>query len=764
MKGITRISRLRGCATFRDFTWPDDLPDFGRYNLIYGWNGTGKTTLSRILRCLEKRTTPTGEVTVVIDGKDVQGARFPNEAVSVRVFNRDFIEENVFRSGGGDLPPIFVLGAESVEKQKEAERLKSDLATAQLKLNSASSSKQKAEKDFDRFCIDHAKAIKDMLRSSGKNLYNDYDKSDFKTAAEQMATDGDSATHHLSEMDRDRLLALYGAKPKPKVPEVAYSLPPVQELAAQIVGLLGRTVTLAAIQALRDDSTLAEWIRYGLGLHKERRSETCLFCQQPLPKDRLAELEAHFNAEYERFLKRIDNQIQSLESARRQVDELRIPLRVELIDDLADEYETAKTRLDDVLRAIREFFDAGIKALKDKKHRVFKQVQWTPEVSQIDAQVVEKLNAVIRKHNQACDEFQTRVDEARERLARGMIADALGEFISLRDAVHQATGDLDAAKEEFQRLKTEITCLEREIIEHRRPAEELNKDLCKYLGHDEIYLEIKDTGYTITRGGNPAQALSEGEMTAIALLYFLKSLEDRRFEFLNSIVILDDPVSSLDVNALYLAFGFIRERIQNAGQLIILTHNFTFFRQVRNWFQHLKGQNKRDITQRPARFYMLECGRGKNGRCSTLRQLDPLLEQYESEYHYLFSRVYRAANEKTPTSLEENYNLPNMARRLLETFLAFRQPHIAGELWQKVSTLQFCEAKKQRILRFLHSYSHSGVLDEPEHEPSVLGEAARVMKDLLELIKSEDLGHFDAMRKIIEPSSDAVDDEGQGTS
>ena len=115
-----------------------------------------------------------------------------------------------------------------------------------------------------------------------------------------------------------------------------------------------------------------------------------------------------------------------------------------------------------------------------------------------------------------------------------------------------------------------------------------------------------DTGYTITRGGVSAEFLSEGETTAIALLYFLKSLQDRRFPLANGVIVLDDPVSSLDANALFLAFAFIRERTKDAGQLFILTHNFSFFRQVRHWFHHLKGQKKKDVSKRPARFFMLD--------------------------------------------------------------------------------------------------------------------------------------------------------------
>lgn len=222
---------------------------------------------------------------------------------------------------------------------------------------------------------------------------------------------------------------------------------------------------------------------------------------------------------------------------------------------------------------------------------------------------------------------------------------------------------------------------------------------------------------------------------------------------------LDDPVSSLDANALYLAFGFIQERTRDAGQLFILTHNFTLFRQVRNWFHHLKGQNKKDVNQRPARFYMLDCVREGGQRCSSIRQLDPLLEQYESEYHYLFARIYRGAAVPASRALQENYVLPNIARRLLEAFLAFRQPHVSGDLWQKLKDVEFQEAKKLRIIRFLHTHSHGDAVGEPEHDPSLLGEAGSVLKDLLDFIEDQDREHFAAMVKLVAPPADEADSE-----
>jgi len=736
---ITRIRRLKDYAIFRDFTWPGNLPEFGRYNLIYGWNGSGKTLLSRIFRHLENRTPPAfGNVTLSIDGRDLAGPEFPQANVQNKVFNRDFVNESIFPVGGGDLLPIYVIGKENVQKQKEVERLKAERVTKEGELNAVRATKQQAERGLDKHCIDRAKLIKETLRLTG-SAYNDYDKRDYQSRAQQMAADGDAAAHRLSDSQRESLLAQHRARHKPKVSEVAYGLPQLPDLTDKVEALLGTTVVSAAIQALKDDSALAEWTRHGLGLHKDRKSDKCLFCQQPLPKGRLAELEAHFNAEYERFLQKVEEQIRALESTGKQAAELRLPDRAALYDDLITEYDAAEQALREALGAIQGFLGYLIKALKAKKAQPFKPLTMTVSVPVLDTAVVDCLNGVIRKHNQACDDFDRRVSEARDRLAADMIAEVLDEFVRLRDAVHQADADVKKAEQEVQRLTTKIEQLEQQIVQHRQPAEDLNRDLRNYLGHDELQLDVKETGYAITRHGVPAESVSEGETTAIALLYFLKSLEDRDFEARRSVVVLDDPVSSLDANALYCAFGFIRKCTRQAGQLFILTHNFPFFRQVRNWFKHTGS----------ARLYMLECTYNGAKRESRLGPLDPLLEHYESEYHYLFARVYRAATSRPEALLEQNYLLPNIARRLLETFLAFKYPG-KESMWDKLCEVKnLDESKKSRIFNFINTQSHGGDVGQPEEDLSWLSETRPILKDILNLIQSEDDKHFSAMVRLV---------------
>ena len=424
-------------------------------------------------------------------------------------------------------------------------------------------------------------------------------------------------------------------------------------------------------------------------------------------------------------------------------------VEAQFYDDLIPEFQEAKEALTSALGSVCDFFDAAVKILEDKKGRMFEHVPLDIETPSVDARAAKKLNAVIRQHNQRCVDFDAKVEDARGKLAADMIAEALDEFGRRSKKKHDAKTELERAEQEVQQLLSKITKLENEIVEHLQPVNELNRDLRNYLGHTELRLEIKDTGYAITRGGMPAKSLSEGETTAIALLYFLKSLKDNRFDFEKGVIVLDDPVSSLDANALFTAHAFMRQRCENTRQLFILTHNFSFFRQVRNWFAHMKGQrSNNNIDKRPARLYMLESVFEDGARSSTVRGLDPLLENYNSEYHYLFALVYRAS-KLAERRLERNYFLPNVARRVLEIFFDFRQPNILGSLRKKLQNVSFDEEKKFRILRFLHTHSHSLGMEDPGHDLTALTEAPSILKDLLELIESEDSKHYKAMEELL---------------
>jgi wobble nucleotide-excising tRNase len=747
---ITCIRRMRDCGVFRDFSWPGDLPEFAKYNLIYGWNGSGKTTLSRLFRALETKTVPSGgQVAVVVDGRDVSHGEFGQVTLPLRVFNRDFIAESVFPAEG-EVAPIFVLGRESVEKQKRVERLKADLAKEQTKLGAERTNKTRTESALDSLCIDKAGVIRDALRSGGSNPYNNYDKRDFRRRAEKLHTAGDHQMHELSTHDREKLLTQIRSTPKSKLESFSYELPDLKAVEQTCVNLLSTTVVAAVIQSLKDDPDLSSWVHRGLGLFQKRDAETCLFCDQPFPRDRLTAMEAHFSTEYEELLRRVDDQISTIRAAIKTATELSLPNTAQFYDDLSSEYDSAAAAMRAELDSAKRVLEALVKALEDKKNRAFERVALNVAVQALKDEVVDDLNQVIVKQNQVCDDFQIRINSARTQLELDSVASNLEEFVELGDTVQAAEDAVTSSTDEVNRLEDEITRLEREIVEHRQPAEELNEDLRDYLGHGELRLEIKETGYTIMRYDAPAVALSEGEITAIALLYFLKSLQDRRFDLTNGVVVLDDPVSSLDQNALFAALGYIRAKTKSAAQVFVFTHSFTFFRLVREWFRNLRGQDKRAWQ-----VYMLKCDWETNGRAAAVHPIDPLLMEFDSEYHYLFSRVYRIATDPPAPRLEAYYSVPSMARRVLETFLAFRVPDVGGQnhLWSQMDVVPFEEAKRSRIYRFLQTHSHRDAIGDADEDLTLLTESRAVLNDLLAFIKTADQDHYTRMIARVAPNT-----------
>lgn len=122
------------------------------------------------------------------------------------------------------------------------------------------------------------------------------------------------------------------------------------------------------------------------------------------------------------------------------------------------------------------------------------------------------------------------------------------------------------------------------------------------------------------------------------------------------------------------------------------------------------------------------------------------MQDHESEYHYLFKRVLEAAQLPGGQPLQNYYELPNLARRLLESFLAFKVPD-EDSLHARLEAVPFDDVKKTRILRFVDTYSHAEQIGCGHDEASALAEAPEVLRNLIELIEDCDSEHAQRMRK-----------------
>ena len=115
---IKKIKKIKNLWIFSDYSWDTHtLKDFERYNVFYWWNGTGKTTLTKLFSGLEQwwlpeystleyeieEETATGTVSVK------QSAKITDK---VRVFNQAFIDANI-EITGSKAKPILILWEEN---------------------------------------------------------------------------------------------------------------------------------------------------------------------------------------------------------------------------------------------------------------------------------------------------------------------------------------------------------------------------------------------------------------------------------------------------------------------------------------------------------------------------------------------------------------------------------------------------------------------------------------------------------------------------
>ena len=760
---ITRINKIKRHRVFQDFSWPNELPEFARFNLLYGWNGCGKTTLSNLIRFIErKENIVEGECEFRIDQNNHQGNALSGVSglPRVRVFNRDFVAANFSATAPElSLDPIYFLGEDSVEKQKQIESLKTKLDSENAKITTKQRAKADATTALDGFCVQEAKAIKDLLSSSPPNSYNTYDKRNFRFACETQKKPGAASLKPLTEEKKADLKQQKDDKPKDKLPELKVELPEASAIRDHASALLQRTVISQVLDELVKDADLAEWVQHGLEFHRgDYAREDCRFCGKPISKERLAKLEAHFNDEYNRLITEVDAAVKDIDDRQATLKELKIPDKAQFYDHISTDFAVSRSEFEKSAEAHNVYLDKIKSALRKKRAKPFEAMSLEsliPGFSLPDIESGSKaltgMNSFVAQHNTESDNFQKTVSQARKDLEDSLVAEALAEFEKKTVAIEAAEKEFQDLSRDARELKGQIDELEKQIVSHRRPKEELNTELRNYLGRDELQFEFRDPGYQITRNGLPASNLSEGERTAIAFLYFLKSLQGSDFTLSHDIVVIDDPVSSLDANSLFCAFGYMKARTREAGQLFILTHNFTFFRQARNWFHNLRGPDRKQ-----ARFYFIETEMRGGKRNASITQLDRLLREFESEYHYLFKRVYdeaKKAGERQP--LEEYYHLPNLGRRLLEAFFAFRFPQERGDLYKQLERAKCSAATGARLVRFLDTYSHNQTVGETGQDLSILTETPQILKDLMELIKAEDPSHFEEMEKLLaETSSD----------
>lgn len=744
-KLLTNFKKIKGLGVFDNYAEPPDLKAFERFNVVYGENGSGKTTFSRLFACLqsgEHKDYPHLEFDVdTQSGPLKHGQKYVR---NVRVFNSDFVEANIGRFEG-PLRHILILGQEN---KVVAEEIKAEIATRDdriKRLQDIAAAVTKLESERSKIFSTIAKTIGEA--TSGSTLRT-YRKPDAETAfgkltSPKLLSDAELETHRATV--RQEQMPEVGKLSVPGIVEAGTekTIGPVgaaHALAQRCKDLTMRSAVSVVISRLASHPTIAAWVEEGVGLHKAHTSETCEFCSQPLPAARLQALADHFSVEDQRLKAEIDQERAWLVNVLEALDRFTLPDRLALYSELRAEYDAVVTAFVTAMGAVKQRVRSIDDVLADKLMRRTEayDVKVVSDAEALKAALT-SISDVMQRHDTKTEGFEAKKIAARKAIEADYLLtikdqiDEVAEKITAKQTEEELLtngGDGLHDKRGLAEITQSITQKQAQISNEHKGGEELTAYLKQFLGRTDLAFESSKDGYVVLRRGKQAWRLSEGEKTAIAFLYFLVQLKDQDFDLAEGVVVIDDPISSLDSGAIYQAFSFLKVAAQDAKQLFILTHNHEFLRLVINWFQNLPGALKKQCS-----YSMVLCSETAGGRSARLVPLDQLLIDHATEYHYLFKVLYTFQSNGTILGC---YHIPNIARKVLETFLDFHIPS-KDKLYRKLERTEFDPHKKTAILKFTNDLSH---FTGKGFDPALVTETQKNTTYLLEMIKHVAPLHF----------------------
>lgn len=644
------------------------------------------------------------------------------------------------------------MGKEKIEQKEQLNRIINDIINKQTELekkNEIKSGKEKEkEKKLEEVRDEIKKELRDVndIRPKGgrANDYITYTKTDVENIL-------NNSEVIFSELEHDEILRLKESlKEKSAKSSIDYlniNLEWVNNLVKKSKGIFEIIIPIEGLQLvteLGDNLILKEWLRVGFDIHKDRQKPIkCEFCKNEISEQRLKELANYFSDTLRNLIseiERIINDISLDKLPKLEIDKGQF--YAEFQPEISNLYNDFYNRME----TIRDEFKNLRQKLIDKKNNPTQEINYSFDdiiktIKNIN-NIIFKINEIIKKHNEKSQDFENRRRDDAYKLEISNISKIKSEYNAINDELEKINSETVTLNRNIKTLETKKMELELKLKEHSIVAEEFNKLLSSFLGRQEIRLEPVEDGYRIKRNGNIANNLSEGERNAIALIFFLIKLEEENFDRQNGIIVIDDPVSSFDSQNLYGAFGLIKERLKriNPLQIFIFTHNFPFFRLVRNWMKYETRNNE---------FYQIKTKIKikQMVRYSIIEKIDKLLTENTSEYSYLFKLIYKRATEED-SNLEKDYILPNVIRKFLENYLSFKIPVGQDTSYRKFKKL--CEdypnlsaESLSRIEYYCQEQSH------PLHQDSLidfdersLGEIQSVCKATIEMVKKTDPNHY----------------------
>lgn len=720
-----------GLATYTGT--PQNMAGLGTLNFVYGCNGAGKTTISRLIAMT---TLPAGCEVSWTDNLPLQAF----------VYNRDFVHRNLGQSH--EIKGIFTLGETTVETQNKIEELQKRIADLEQEI----AQKQRTLRGVDgkggkraeletlrnglgETCWVVMRAREGVFSEAfvglkkSKERFRDRVLDELKTNKAALQT-----LDYLQERASTLFRAGEEAEPLVSLPDFSALFPLEQDALLSKV-IVGRSdVDVAALIARLG---MSDWVREGQD-YLNRSDGICPFCQQPEPVNLKDELTAYFD---ETFTQDTTN-LNSLVSRY-------ITLATALHHAIAAIVETPSRHIDQaglasLLKDLNVIWRTNTDLLRKKQKEPSHKVDLVSSstAAQSVIALLTQTNAALTKHNNLIKNRAIEQARLKSEVWRFLLDDdlksALQAYTGKRDGLNAAIKSLEdqiTAKEQDKKTaQSELRALEQQVTSVEPTVNRMNELLesCDFTGFKltnankaGFYQLIRDDGSLVD------DTLSEGERSFVAFLYFYHLLQGSESEsgtVGDRVAVFDDPVSSLDSNVLFAVSSLIRELydpiISDSGslkQLIVLTHNVYFHKEVTCHPPKKAGMKFWVVKKRKGRSFIE--AKAKN----------PISSSYELLWQELQD------SHLSPVTIQ------NTMRRILEQYFRMNGNLDVGKLDGTFT------GKDRQLFRSLFSWVNAGshdVMDDlyASSDDFTIEHYQEVFKKVFN--KTDQIGHYNMMMKL----------------
>jgi len=682
---------ISNVATFG--TTPEQVNALSQVNFFFGSNGTGKTTVSRVIADETKFLA----CNVIWKG---------GTKLQTLVYNNDFVEHNFNQSA--ELKGVFTLGekqlgtlAKIAAAKSELDALTNKIATLTLGLQGADGRGGKKgdlatlEVGLKEKCWAQKQKHDAKLQGAFEGYRNSSEK--FKGKVLQELTANKASLLTLAELEK-KAESVFGPTPtaEASVPSVdaakllAHEADPI--LKKRVIGK--EDVDIAAMIKKLGNS---DWVRAGRAFYDVNEG-TCPFCQQSTSEVFAQSLNEYFDESFVADSQAIDNLFTNYATETARIQQ-----------QLASIIASPSKFLDvEKLKAEKELLDTRIslnnQRLVEKKKEASQVVELESLSNPIAAikTLIDAANAEVTAHNKMVASLATERATLTAQVWKFILDELkadLSAFKTEKDGFEKAisamTTQITDATTDKAKKAAQIRELEKQTTSIQPTIDGINSLLSSF-GFQGFKLAKAASGssYKLIRsdGSDAKTTLSEGEKTFVTFLYFyhlLKGSESDSGMTTDRIVVFDDPVSSLDSNILFIVgslikglFDEVRAGTGYIKQLFVFTHNVYFHKEV-TYTPRQKGVSPNERT-----YWIVR----KPGLVSKVDK--HLTNPIKTSYELLWAEVRK--------SERSNLAIQNTLRRILENYFKI----LGGIEFDDLCAM--FDGKEKLICRSLCSWVHDG--------------------------------------------------------